>query len=399
MRRRVTLLLLVSVASGGQSLETRIGDGVQRGVDFLLSRFDPKTGWGQALGTGTYGNVGRAYPYDAGPTAFVCYALLKAGVPPDHPKLKRAFSFLRIKHRTPGVAYELSVQLLAVAERAGARRCPDFRRGTLRERRTTHRFKKPKGCPFSTQHWTWMADLAKRLIRFQARNGGWRYYPDDFHSGGRADVSSTQFALLALSTASRCGYDVPAEVFEKARFFLLQSQQKKGHRVPRAIHVPGGPEDALDRARGFPYIAGSDVMPYRRISGGMTAAGVASLLLVRDELGAEDDEDLEQAILDGFAWLGRYFTVRVNPGYQPFLQGSYHFTYLYAVERSGDIARREVIGGRSWFVEGANYLLSIQREDGAFVDATCMNPKDVLGTAFALLFLTRAHRPVTSGER
>ncbi|MHC4818235.1 MAG: hypothetical protein ACYTF8_09295, partial [Planctomycetota bacterium] len=111
------------------------------------------------------------------------------------------------------------------------------------------------------------------------------------------------------------------------------------------------------------------------------------------------DEEVERAILDGFAWLGRYFTVRVNPGYQPFLQGSYHFAYLYAVERSGDIARREVIGGRSWFVEGANYLLSIQREDGAFVDATCMQPKDVLGTAFALLFLTRAHRPVTGGDR
>jgi len=395
MRRRVVLLLLVSVASGGQSLETRIGTGVQRGVDLLLARFDPKAGWGQALGTGTYGNVGRAYPYYAGPTALVCYALLKAGVSPDHKTLRKAFSFLRVKHRTPGVAYEISVELLAVAERAGAQRCPDFRRGALRARRTTHRFKKPKGCPFPTQYWTWMADLAKKLMTFQARNGGWRYYPNDFHSGGRADVSSTQFALLALSTASRCGYDVPDDVFQKARFFLLQSQQKKGREVPRAIHVPGGPEDAVDHARGFPYIAGSDVMPYRRISGGMTAAAVASLLLVREELGS--DEQLEQAILDGFAWLGRYFTVRVNPGYQPFLQGSYHFAYLYAVERAGDIARREVIGGRSWFVEGANHLLSIQREDGAFVDATCMNPKDVLGTAFALLFLTRAHRPVTGG--
>jgi len=397
MRRRVVLLLLASVAGGGQSLETRIGEGVQRGVDLLLSRYDPKAGWGQALGTGTYGNVGRAYPYYAGPTALVCYALLKAGVPPDHPTLRKAFTFLRVKHRTPGVAYELSVELLAVAERAGAKRCPDFRRGTLRERRTTHRFRKPKGCPFSTQYWTWMADLAKRLMKFQARQGGWRYYPNDFHSGGRADVSSTQFALLALSTASRCGYDVPEEVFSRARSFLLQSQQKKGREVPRAIHVPGGAEDAVDRARGFPYIAGSDVMPYRRISGGMTAAAVASLLLVRDELGSDDE--VERAILDGFAWLGRYFTVRVNPGYQPFLEGSYHFAYLYAVERSGDIARREVIGGRSWFVEGANYLLAIQREDGAFVDATCMRPQDVLGTAFALLFLTRAHRPVTGGGR
>ena len=98
---------------------------------------------------------------------------------------------------------------------------------------------------------------------------------------------------------------------------------------------------------------------------------------------------------DGFAWLGRYFTVRVNPGRAPFLGGSYHYTYLYALERCGDLGRREVIGGRSWFAEGARFLLTRQSENGAFADPTCMNPKDVLGTAFALLFLTRASKPVS----
>jgi hypothetical protein len=238
-------------------------------------------------------------------------------------------------------------------------------------------------------------DLAKKLVSFQSEKGGWRYYPNDFHSGGRADVSSTQFALLALSTANRCGVLVPDEVFEKARGFLLASQEADGPAVPRAIHVPGGDADALDRARGFPYIAGSDVLPYRRVTGGMTAAGVSSLILVREELGPDDA--VERAILDGYAWIGRYFCVHVNPGAQPFLGGSYHFVWLYAVERCGDLGRREVIGQRSWFVEGANALLDRQREDGAIADPTSMSPKDVLGTAFALLFLTRAHRPVSGG--
>jgi len=254
----------------------------------------------------------------------------------------------------------------------------------------------PKDHPFKREYWTWMVDLAKKLVSFQARNGGWRYYPNDFHSGGRADTSSTQFALLALSTAHRCGVLVPEEVFRKARDFLLASQAKEGPEVPRAIFIVGADPDARDHARGFPYIAGSDVFPYRRLSGGMTAAGVASLLLLRDELGA--DEDLERAILDGYAWIGRYFTVRVNPGYAPFLAGSYHFVWLYALERCGDLGNREVIGGRSWFAEGANLYLALQREDGAFVDPTCMNPQDVLGTAFALLFLTRAHRPISGSK-
>ena len=394
MRALLVLSLLAGSARAGPSLESRVQAAVKRGADFLLTKFDKKTAWGPALGTGTYGNVGRAYPYAAGPTSLACFALLKAGVPRDHKTMKKAFSFLR-KHRSPGVAYEISVELLAVAELAGTGKSPDFRRGALREQRTAHRFKKPKDTPFSTIHWTWMADLAKKLIRFQAENGGWRYYPKDFHSGGRADVSSTQFALLALSTASRCGYDVPKSVFLRARKYLIESQADKGPRVPRGIHAPGSEEGTLDTARGFPYIANSTVLPYRRISGGMTAAGVASLLLVRDELGRDDE--LQGALLDGFAWLGRYYSTVVNPGYYPFSVGSYHYTYLYAVERCGDLARREVIGGRSWFAEGARYLMGKQRKDGAFPDRTCMNPKDTLGTAFALLFLTRASKPISGG--
>jgi Prenyltransferase and squalene oxidase repeat len=392
---RVLVLLLLATAAASESIDKRIEEGIRRGVDFLLSRFDAEKGWGNALGTGTYGNVGTAYPYDAGPTALVSYALLKAGVPRDHPTLKKAFSMLRLRHRTPAVAYEISVLLLAVAERAGAAKCPDFRVAPLRAERTAHRFRKPAKSSFPKEEWTWVVDLAKKLMSFQAENGGWRYYPNDFHSGGRADVSSTQFALLALSTANRCGVLVPEAVFAKARDYLLASQEKEGREVPRAIHVPGGDPDALDRARGFPYIAGSDVVPYRRASGGMTAAGVASLILLREELGS--DEKIERAILDGYAWVGRYFCVEVNPGTFPFLNGSYHYAWLYALERCGDLGRREVIGGRSWFFEGATYLLAEQRKDGAFVDETCMSPKDVLGTAFALLFLTRAHKPVSGG--
>ncbi len=392
---RVLLLLALVAPAGAASLEARIEKSVARGVEFLLSKFDRKKGWGGAMGTGTYGNQGVAYPYSAGPTALVSLALLKAGVPSDHKVIRRAFSFLRTRHRTPGVAYEISVMIVAVAEYAGAKRSPDYRARERRAQRSTGRFKLPEGSPLKKQHWTWLVDLTRKLLNFQAKNGGWRYYPSDFHSGGIADVSSTQFALLALSTASRCGFDVKREVFERARAFLIASQSAKGRLVPRAIHVPGGEPDAMDQARGFPYIQKSTVLPYRRVSGGMTAAGVASLLLVRQELGS--DEELEKAIRDGFAWMGRFFTVKVNPGYAPFLRGSYHFVWLYALERCGDMAKRELIGERSWFAEGADYLMSAQEKSGAIADPTCMNPHDVLGTAFAILFLTRAHRPVSGG--
>lgn len=390
------LLVLLGAAAAEPSLDARVQEGVERGKRFLLSTFDPKEGWGAARGTGVYGGVGVAYPYAAGPSALCAFALLKAGVPPEDPTMRRVMSFLRVNHRSPGVTYEIATLLLAVAEASGARRSPDFRAPALRGSRTKERSKPPAGSPIPRERWTWMCELAQRLLHFQAGSGGWRYYPNDFHSGGSADVSSTQFALLALSTASRCGYDVPADVFRRAREFLVAQQQPDGPRTPRAIHWEGAGSDAIDRARGFPYIAKSRVLEYQRVSGGMTAAGLASLLLVREELAHEGrDERLEQAILDAFAWLGRYFTVEVNPGYQPFLMGSYHYCHLYALERAGDLMGRELIAGRAWFAEGAKRLLRAQREDGAFPDETCMHPQDVLGTAFALLFLTRASKPIS----
>ncbi|MFQ5845625.1 MAG: hypothetical protein ACE5JG_11625, partial [Planctomycetota bacterium] len=195
------------------------------------------------------------------------------------------------------------------------------------------------------------------------------------------------------------GYDVPVEVFQAARGFLLAQQAREGPSVPRAIHIAGGPEDARDHARGFPYIAGSNVLAYRYATGGMTAAGLSSLILIRQELrhrGA--DPPIDRAILDAFAWLGRNFRIDRNPGYAPWQRGSYAFCWLYALERSGDLMGREVIGGHSWFAEGARHLLELQRPDGAFVDRTCMRPRDVLGTCFALLYLSRASRPISGGD-
>jgi hypothetical protein len=129
------------------------------------------------------------------------------------------------------------------------------------------------------------------------------------------------------------------------------------------------------------------------VSGATTAPGDASPPPPRAAPGSA--AQLEKGLLDGFSWHGRYLTARVNPGYAPFWTGSYHFTYLYAIERCGDLASRELIGERTWFTEGAEILMAAQNDDGAMVDRTCMNPQDVLGTAFALLFLTRAHKPVS----
>ena len=83
------------------SLKTRVDTAVADAAAFLKSKYDPKRGWGGARGTGVYGNVGTAYPYEAGPTALCVYALLKAGVPADDPVLRKAMTFLRVQLQHP----------------------------------------------------------------------------------------------------------------------------------------------------------------------------------------------------------------------------------------------------------------------------------------------------------
>ena len=67
----------------------------------------------------------------------------------------------------------------------------------------------------------------------------------------------------------------------------------------------------------------------------------------------------------------------------------YRNLYLYGLERVGDLQRRNLIGGHNWYVEGATELVKDQKADGHWTDFT-HEPKELIGTCFALLFLDRA---------
>jgi hypothetical protein len=185
-----------------------------------------------------------------------------------------------------------------------------------------------------------------------------------------ADVSATQFAILALRAASLAGYPVEkvnAGVWERTAAYLGGLQGAKG---------------------GFPYHEG---LPW---SAGMTAAGLSSLLICREQMalqGTDRPPGMDDRIAKGFSHLGKHFDPGENrtPG-----RSSYHYCYLYAVERVGMLSGRRELGGKDWYVRGAKWLLEEQKEDGRWVDRICMRPKDVLGTCFALLFLKRATAPV-----
>jgi hypothetical protein len=219
----------------------------------------------------------------------------------------------------------------------------------------------------------------------------WRY------PHGGIDLSNTQYALLGLAAARRCGVPVKREVFVKAAKHLFASQEKEGPKVRRIKHVDAGKGYAkryatnmYDFARGWGYTPGG------RATGSMTTAGVSSLAICRSELmtwpgwKGEFAHDMERSIRDGLAWLAHHFTVKRNPG-----RGGWHYYYLYGLERAGTLAAQKFMGDHDWYREGAEYLVGRQHATGPWNLGGRREARDTLAdTCFALLFLRRATVPV-----
>jgi uncharacterized Zn finger protein (UPF0148 family) len=183
-------------------------------------------------------------------------------------------------------------------------------------------------------------------------------------NAGDGDTSCTQFAILGLHAAARCGFSVPKSVWEKC----LKEME--------ARHCKDG---------GWHY-HGFTPKSY----GSMTCAGVCTVALCRFYLGEKDylNHPMLQA---GIGWLAQNFAVDKNPG-----ENQWPLYYLYSVERVGVFAATDRIGEHAWYGKGAKHLVGSQGPDGAWPGT---NEGKEKGTAFALLFLTRATSPVKQIKR
>jgi len=200
----------------------------------------------------------------------------------------------------------------------------------------------------------------------QGRNaGGWRYSP-----GNDADLSATQFVLLALRAASQAGYPVEKtapDVWRNAASYVMNCQARDG---------------------GFSYQIGQP-----KSTGSMTACGVASLIICKEQMelvGQPVPAQIDERVKRGLEWLDKNFHPHRNPN------GAHNYYYMYGVERVGDLTGRKEFGGRDWYVRGAAHLLQTQEDDGKWVDQTAFPPRDVLGTCYAILFLKRATPPTVT---
>ncbi len=421
-------------------LERKVDAAIDRGVKWLLSR---------QAGGGWFGNrpVERDLPprgktgepplppgfvvkvegslraVRLGECALVLYALRACGVPAAERHVKKGFQWAReeyVELRDMGRLenYAVSLLLLALEAHGNPPEDPDPVDG--RYGRSARR-----NAPIPAEDLAWMKELTAWLVRAQNSDGGFSYLSPGIPQF--YDHSNSQFSLLALKAARRCGIPVPRELWVRSLEMFLRNQEATGPDVLRREPMdPGGQEYGMrtgagrrDRARGWGYDSRAPA------TGSMTGAGVSSLVICRSELlgtpgyDAALDGRAEQGIRDGLAWLGLHFSVEENPGPAdaPMMAKSWQYYWLYGLERAGVLAAVEQVGDHAWYPVGADYLVREQEKGGWWeqkgrfrlaglppdlqrqVDGLADHRTgDIDDTCFALLFLKRATHPVERGS-
>ncbi|MHC4954175.1 MAG: prenyltransferase/squalene oxidase repeat-containing protein [Planctomycetota bacterium] len=400
------------------SLQQQINAAIKKGVAYLKSVQNKDGSWNPVYANREYGtgkDIGKSYRDEMGPTLFAMYTLAKCGVKKTDPVMKKAMKYVmketeylwdelggsttkdqararsknlqKSTRKTPRVmsTYEVASMILMIeAVYQGSAKLT----GKHKKRRlySDNVLKPPPGGKIPKKTWRYMHNRIRFLTKglrtggkkaktipglqakgSQGNGGGWRYGP-----GNDADVSATQFALLALRAASQAGYPVERlspNIYKRAAEYVKRCQKSNG---------------------GFGYqISGG------KVTGSLTACGVGCLLICKEQMLLAKQTPpswMDDSIKRGMKWLDKNFIAHQNPG-----GGKHHFYYLYGVERVGDLTGRKEFNGKDWYVRGARHLVAHQDENGRWIDPTeAFPPKDVNSTTLALLFLKRATPPTVT---
>jgi hypothetical protein len=202
--------------------------------------------------------------------------------------------------------------------------------------------------------------------------GFYPYYRDQTgkpggDGGNWYDHSVSQYGILGMWAISQLNIEVPDA------YWKLVDQAWRGHQ-----YANGGWSYKLDLNKPEPTLA-------------MTAAGLASLFITDEMIHSMDglnctgnikDPNIEAAL----KW--------VSQNFQNY-KASHPYYALYGSERVGVASGYKYFGKLNWYQEGANFLVSTQKDDGSWGnDEADHNEKRIPDTCFALMFLSRGRAPV-----
>jgi hypothetical protein len=205
---------------------------------------------------------------------------------------------------------------------------------------------------------------------------------------GEGDNSNTMYAALGLRACFDAGIVLPKEVVELARKWFIECQH------PATSNDVASGDGAAPR--GWCYNRKDVCAKKHGAYGGMTAGAAGAMVIYNYILGTDWRKD--PSVKSGHAWLAVNFKPNENPGENELGGPKTELYYtLYAVERYGMLAGHTLIGNKDWYVEGASFLLSAQKESGGWDDGVGRSTS-TWDTCFAILFLKKATRALVASE-
>ena len=411
--------LAVMDAHNTTGLQDKVGNAIDRAAEWLKER---------QLSDGTF--MGD-YSSRLGGHCLNMLALLDAGVPREDPCIQKALRVLPALEtgQLDGLVYSYAVALLVFqkyyeADQLAAKVLdatePDaYRKATAKVWRRV-----------KAEHRGLINKMVATLTE-DDHGYGWSYIGLATEDGTVADITSntwrdnsnSQYAVMGLKAASLLGADfdrkvLAAEARRLTRCYLPDSNMaairvklegeddKKRTSVDQAASiVPGGWD--YTSAKSTP--ADGSVQPFP--ASGMTAAGVSSLVICRDELRLHGQldvtlkADIDLHINGALHWIGAKFGHRYYRGASMpriYAEGWGKYYDMYSIERAGVLSNVRLMAGVEWYAEGARLLVETQQTDGGWPDivgklSTETSPEpDIVDHCFAILFLSRAVVPVTS---
>lgn len=323
--RGIVVVFLIGVISP-PILSQAVREVTDEDVDRAIARIERYLWARQKADGGWYYN--RSLPY-GGQTALATFALLEAGISPNNPNLRKALDFLvKVKRRN---LYVVTIRIMTLSEAlAQSKRLPY------------------RSCLEKDLEWLIRGNAARRC-------GAWGYSgPDKF-----GDNSCSQFALLALWEADRCGMKIDPSLIRRVEQTWIKRQRKDG---------------------GWTYSGQPGVDTPSTVS--MTTAGIASLYLCQDVL-TRTCQPYRYANRLKKAWA--FLAENLKPDY---IKNGY---LAFCIQRVGMASGAKFIGGMDWFAVGAAKLAEPNPRGHSYWGQW----GSIVRASFELIFLARGRIPLT----
>jgi hypothetical protein len=346
------LFLLLAGPVVAKPTDEQVDKAIQKGVDYLWTQQQPD---GSFLADKTTGWETQA----GGCEALGMMALAVVGVPMTDARMKKGIDHLVT---LPLVAtYTRSCRIIALS----------------RVLNHQGREPNPRIKEILAQDVKWLMSVQIDEKTNDKVAGMWHYGPPS-----QPDFSNTQFALLALQEFEMAGGELPNTPFERSLRIYLERQKPDG----------GWNYGWLDGKYQDGRPAHFDTEAY----GSMTAAGTASMFIIRDKLfgglgcpcrngkSGRSPDKVDLSIDRALEWLGKNYQANRNPRWTA--RVAY---WNYSCERAALASGLKYFGEHDWYAEGADYILKTCKPSGSWDDKDI--PEE---TCYNLMFLAKGRAPV-----